>query len=66
MNFLKRWHKPKGKCVKCGRMCSLNAPSGDWLLALYPRKHKLPTGEICPGTWFETSIEINEVWLNER
>lgn len=54
------WNRPKGKCVKCGKLLALSAPSGEWTNALYPRKHRNKKGDICEGTWMETDITVNE------
>lgn len=54
------WKRPKGKCQKCGKMFALSAPTGYWTDALYPRKHRLPNGEICEGVWYETEIVEDE------
>lgn len=47
-----KWRRPRGKCLQCGKIVALNAPSGDWLLALYPRKHE-HGGNLCEGMWRE-------------
>jgi hypothetical protein len=50
--------RPRGRCKVCGKLCALNSPSGDWLGALFPRKH-LRDGKLCEGIWVEIT-EIND------
>lgn len=56
----KGWHRPKGKCQVCNKLMALSAPTGDWTLAIYPRRHRSSSGAVCEGTWKETEIEVGE------
>jgi hypothetical protein len=55
-----RWKRPKGKCRSCGKLIELSAPTGNWLDALFPWKHRLKSGKVCEGTWTETEITVDE------
>ncbi len=60
MSFPKGWHRPRGKCRVCGKTFALKAPSGDWVNALYPRRHNSEGGGECDGVWVETEITKDE------
>lgn len=47
---------PRGICRECGREFALKATRGDWLCALYPRRHNDSTGKECEGSWIEVEI----------
>jgi hypothetical protein len=49
-----KYKLPKGRCKQCGKVTSLRAPTGNYLDALFPRKHRDKDGSVCEGTWSET------------
>ncbi len=45
-------HLPRGKCRVCGKECALYAPTGDYLQAIFPRRHT-NNGKPCDGNLLE-------------
>lgn len=43
---------PRGVCRECGKEVALRAPTGNYLDALFPRRHRI-AGSVCVGTWHE-------------
>ena len=60
---MKKLKLPRGICKNCGKETALRRPSGDWLGALYPRRHYDAKGQICEGCIME--IEISREPLHE-
>lgn len=62
----KRWHRPRGKCLECGKELPLCAPNGNWLDSLFLRLHRLEDGNPCPGTWQEVHKITKNEWKETK
>lgn len=47
------------KCRGCGKIVRVKAPSGDWLGALYPIRHKNNEGKDCD--WWTCEVKDKDL-----